>query len=44
MLFDWAVKANPKKIFVVHGEEPASQFLAESINGVVPDYNTLYNF
>ncbi|KUK98598.1 MAG: Putative exonuclease of the beta-lactamase fold involved in RNA processing [Parcubacteria bacterium 32_520] len=44
MLFDWAVKANPKKIFVVHGEEPASQFLAESINGVVPDYNTFYNF
>lgn len=44
MLFDWAVKANPKKIFVVHGEEPASQFFAESVNGVVPDYNTLYNF
>ena len=44
MLFDWAVKANPKKIFVVHGEEPASQFLAGSINGVVPDYNTFYNF
>jgi len=44
MLFDWVVKANPKKIFVIHGEEDASISLAESINGIVPEYNTIYNF
>jgi predicted metal-dependent RNase len=44
MLFDWVVRANPKKIFVVHGEKDAGTSLAESINGTVPDYNTIYNF
>jgi metallo-beta-lactamase family protein len=44
MLFDWVKKNNPKKIFVVHGEEAASRSLAESIKGVVPDYDTVYNF
>lgn len=44
MLFDWVTKANPKKIFVVHGEVDASKSLAESINGIVPEYNAIYNF
>jgi len=44
MLFDWVTRANPKKIFVVHGEKDASTSLAESINGIVPEYNTIYNF
>ena len=44
MLFDWVTRANPKKIFVVHGEADASKSLAESINGIVPEYNAIDNF
>jgi len=43
MLFDWARRANPKKIFVVHGEEGVSMSLAMAINGEVPFYDNVYN-
>jgi len=44
MLSNWAMRANPQKIFVIHGEEEASKSLAESIHGIVPNYGIVYNF
>lgn len=45
MLLRWVnkIKIKPKKIFVVHGEENASIFLAQKIQGEVPSYGKLYN-
>jgi metallo-beta-lactamase family protein len=44
MLSDWVKRINPKKIFVVHGEESASVSLAMTINGEVPFYDVFYSF
>ena len=44
MLLEWTKKMSPKKTFVVHGEEDASIYFANSIGGIVPKYNFVYNF